>query len=395
MESGIIVFLVLALMGGAIAFVGDKLGTKVGKRRISLWGMRPKHTSILVTIVTGILIALMTIGVMSVLSENVRVALFGMEELRMKMTNLTSEVDEKSKALDASKQLLAERTKEYDSVTVRLQDANADLARTESQRDYIQRQLFMVEAAYDKAKADVQASAAEIESLEKTRNELNENIAKLNNEAERLRTGIIAVREGHVMFRVGEVLSSAVVDKGLSVEQTRLVLASVLNDTNNLLVDRLELPKDKMAVQVTADRFEKAVQALSNSVGKKWVRVVAAGNIIVGEPAWVDFVVYDDRTVYHKGETILEKDLADYQDIAALEARVLRFLKEVNEAATKNGVVPDPITGNVGQVNGQQLFHTMELVQQYNGRVVLEAVAKNDISTEGPVHIDIVVHPIK
>ena len=47
---------VLVLTGGVIAFIGDRLGSKVGKKKLSLFGLRPRHTSILVTIITGILI---------------------------------------------------------------------------------------------------------------------------------------------------------------------------------------------------------------------------------------------------------------------------------------------------------------------------------------------------
>ena len=78
MEYGWIMLFVLAIMGGIIAYLGDKIGSRVGKRKIKLFGLRPKYTSILVTILTGISIAAVTLGVMSVLSENVRIALFGM-----------------------------------------------------------------------------------------------------------------------------------------------------------------------------------------------------------------------------------------------------------------------------------------------------------------------------
>ena len=58
MVVGVKILIIIALMGGLIAYMGDKLGTKVGKRRMSLFGLRPKHTSIIVTIVTGLLILL-------------------------------------------------------------------------------------------------------------------------------------------------------------------------------------------------------------------------------------------------------------------------------------------------------------------------------------------------
>ena len=82
---GVLLILVLVVTGGAIAFIGDRLGSKVGKKKLSLFGLRPRHTSIIVTIVTGILITTTTLGVMAAVSENVRTALFGMEKLNRTM----------------------------------------------------------------------------------------------------------------------------------------------------------------------------------------------------------------------------------------------------------------------------------------------------------------------
>lgn len=41
MFIGIAMFFVLMLMGGLIAFLGDKIGSKVGKKRMTLFGLRP------------------------------------------------------------------------------------------------------------------------------------------------------------------------------------------------------------------------------------------------------------------------------------------------------------------------------------------------------------------
>ena len=57
MFIGISIFLVLMAMGGIIAFLGDKIGSKVGKKRMTLFGLRPKYTSIIVTIISGTLIS--------------------------------------------------------------------------------------------------------------------------------------------------------------------------------------------------------------------------------------------------------------------------------------------------------------------------------------------------
>ena len=55
---------------------------RIGRRRLTLFGLRPKHTSILITITTGILIVAASLTVLSIASEDVRTALFRMQELQ-------------------------------------------------------------------------------------------------------------------------------------------------------------------------------------------------------------------------------------------------------------------------------------------------------------------------
>lgn len=57
MFIGAAIFLVLIVMGGIIAFLGDRIGSKVGKKRMTLFGLRPKYTSVIVTIISGVLIS--------------------------------------------------------------------------------------------------------------------------------------------------------------------------------------------------------------------------------------------------------------------------------------------------------------------------------------------------
>ena len=80
---GVLLILVLVITGGAIAFIGDRLGSKVGKKKLSLFGLRPRHTSIIVTIVTGILITTTTLGVMAAVSKDVESQLAGKNITRL------------------------------------------------------------------------------------------------------------------------------------------------------------------------------------------------------------------------------------------------------------------------------------------------------------------------
>jgi uncharacterized protein (DUF3084 family) len=72
------------LMGGIIAYNGDLIGRKFGKRRVSMFGLRPKHTAILITSITGVLISAGTTTVLFLLVSPVReVILSGEQALRL------------------------------------------------------------------------------------------------------------------------------------------------------------------------------------------------------------------------------------------------------------------------------------------------------------------------
>lgn len=392
MFIGIAMFLVLMIMGGIIAFLGDKIGSKVGKKRLSLFGLRPKYTSIIVTIVSGILISFLTIAALAVVNENVRVALFGLSRLQERMANLNQEIEVKNKELEEGKQQLRERNKEYQYMTLRSENISKELERVESQRAYAEAELSVVQKAYDEARQGVEASAEEIEKLEKTKEELSGNISKLNKEKESLLGNIAAIREGTVVFRAGQVLTDAVVDENMTKEQSEQVLGSILNDINNLLKDRMNVKdKDVYLVRMPQVSFDSAVEKVKEAKNKKLVRVVAAGNLILGEPAIVEFDVFDNNLIFLKNETIMKADMLNYGNLKRPDAQVLRLLNDLNHYAKGKGVLPDPITGKIGQLEGQELLNVIEKVKAYNSKCTLIIKAKKDIYSEGPLLIDVEV----
>lgn len=127
MFIGIAIVLVLISMGGLIAFLGDRIGSKVGKKRMTLFGLRPKYTSIIVTIISGALISFSTIAVMAVVNENVRVALFGLSKLQTQMKDLNQEIQLKNKELESGKLQLEARNKEYEDVTRKSEETSRNL----------------------------------------------------------------------------------------------------------------------------------------------------------------------------------------------------------------------------------------------------------------------------
>ncbi len=392
MFIGIFIFLILIIMGGLIAFLGDRIGSKVGKKRLTLFGLRPKYTSIIVTIISGVMISFTTIAVLAVVNENVRVALFGLSKLQDEMKDLNQQIHTKNLELEKGKLQLEARNKEYEDVTRKSAETSKQLEQVESQRLYMESELATVQDAYNEAKAGVEKSAEDIAELQKTREELTGNIDVLNREKQQLIQNIYALREGQVVFQAGQVLTSVVVDEGMSEEKADNVLRSVLSDIDAMLKERLNITDENVEmVRMSQQDFDEALAEVIDGKNKKLVRVVAAQNLILGERLVVDFDIHDNLLIYTKGDTILRGNLDKYKEIKNYEMQVLRFLRDLNLYAQSKGVLPDPITGKVGVLDGQELMSVIQKVKECNGDCDLIVKAARDIYSQGPLVIDVQV----
>lgn len=413
---GLALIAVLAVMGGAIAYIGDKLGTKVGKKKLSMFGLRPKHTSIIVTIVTGILIAASTLGILSLTSRDVRTALFGMEALKNNLARLSQEVAVKNNELETSRAALQAKIAEFSTLDARVKESAKQLAeitdelsQVTDERDRTIAALSKVQADYTTAKGDLTKATKEIGALQTTKAELDKRVASLNeakvslqsdvdrlNElAVNLKKGIEVVREGVVIFRAGEVLSTNVVQGGLSQEQTEQALSQIIYGTNRSITDKLGVQSDLEVLWVSKNDYQQAASLISSTPGSIIVRITAAGNTIYGEPTISRIDLFPNKLVYDTGAVVYSEVFDAGKNNQHAEEAVLLFLQKVNTEAIKEGILPDPIQGTVGAMSGSQLFETINKVKRFNGKVEIAAVTTDDIHTAGPLKITIRVKAVQ
>lgn len=406
---GLTLIAVLAIMGGIIAYIGDKLGTKVGKRKLTIFGLRPKHTSIVVTIVTGILIAATTLGILTLSSRDVRTALFGMEALKTELTALSSEVTVKNNELEVSRTALEAKTAEYTALSAKVKDTadklvaiSRELDDAVAERDRTAAALSKVQADYTQAQGDLGKAKQAISDLQATKQQLDAKVTALNasktslqsdvdrlNElAANLKKGIQYVREGVVVFRAGQEITTTVLKGGQSLEDTKNALAGVIYRTNQSVASKFGIDKDLEVLWISRSDFDEATQMLANTPEDVIVRITSVGNTIYGEPVIGRIDLFPNRLVFAEGTTIYS-EVINAGNAAASEEAVLRFLQKVNAEAIKEGILPDPLQGTVGSISGSQLFDTINKVKRYGGKVELIAVTKEDIYTVGPLNIEI------
>ena len=376
---GLTLILVLAIMGGAIAFIGDKLGSKIGKKRLSVFGLRPYHTSVLMTVITGILIAAVTLGVLDVSSSDVKTALFGMEKLQAELVAL-------NKDKLAVQQELSDKNKLIAELDGQIKETTSSLAEMKIERDQINAHLVDLQARYEQAGTDLAATRAEVTELEASREKLNSEIKELEEDTARLKEGLIAIREGEVIFRSGEVLHAGILKAGLSSEENDKQMDSFLAAANQAVLARIEVKnKDLQALWLPNAMVQEAKKILSTSKGSIYVRICAAGNIISGEMAVSRLEMVPNKIVYQEGQRIFAENITIAADGRNINSSLMYFLSEINKIAVAAGVMPDPLTGKVGNIDAASMIEVSGKMRELGGNVTLTAYAKQDINVAGPV----------
>ena len=399
---GIVLITVLVITGGAIAFIGDRLGTKVGKKKLSIFGLRPRHTSIIVTIITGILITTLTFGIMAAVSKDVRTALFGMEKLNQRIketqTNLTVVTDQLAAANIEQAKTNEDLVKTKNEVSV-LQTIQMELesrnTALEDNNRYLEAGNAQLVLHNDVLTEQNSILGEQNASLAKENNTLNEDNNILAVRSAEFRQGLQFVRQGDIIYRAGEIIASGVVavsnnDKTINADLTSLVYLA-----NRNITQRMGVKSPVEGVWISQKEFDEAFDTIKNAKQNTVIRIVAAGNIVYGEPVRANIQIYKNSLIYHENDYVFaEKFNLKGQSTDEAERTVVEFLKHVNVSAIQKGVLADPIKGSVGVMTGSQFYDIINSLDPIRGDILLTAYAQSDTNALGPLKLRIKVEEI-
>lgn len=389
---GIALILVLTIAGGAIAFIGDRLGTKIGKKKLSLFGLRPKHTSTLVTIATGLLITVTTFGIMAAVSENVRTALFGMEKLNRQMA-------ETQMKLSIANEQLGKAQQETEKSQAALKKSQDDVDRLAKQQNELEKRTAALQSEKTRLQSDNNQLKDKNTAMEGDNARLKKEQAELEKQTEALMNGLAAMREGSIIFQAGEVIAEGVVPGGLDSAGVKRVLNEIIetaNQENRLRLGPIANQYPELGVvHVSPQDYSDAVSYMTAGGEKKTagkgfsVRITAYANMVLGEPVRCDVDTFENRRVYQRDEFVhgMKFENPSAQSREEIETLVGQFFREINLIASDKGVVPDPLRGTVGVIDGGQIYEMVEALEKTEGQSVLLAYAQNDTYTLGPLRL--------
>lgn len=169
MTSAFILIAAILILGGLLAALGDRLGSKIGKKKLRLFNLRPRQTAVVVTIVTGIAIAASTLALLFGLSKSLRQGVFDLDNLLNERRDAIKELEENLKKAKEGKNTIEKeleiaQTKQT-AVQKRLSKLNQDFKQSRSQFDQVSSQLTTL-------RSDIQSLLQERQQLVEQKNQL-------------------------------------------------------------------------------------------------------------------------------------------------------------------------------------------------------------------------------
>jgi uncharacterized protein (DUF3084 family) len=388
----------------------------VGKARLSLFNLRPRKTAVVITALTGSLISALSLGLMLLVSERLRVGLFQLDQIQAKVregrvalarsqqdlqanrlelaqnrVELLRSRQERNRAEQGRQQALQSRSLAIASKQVvagQLAAAQQRVGSLRQELQPLQNQRQQLERERDRLSRDVKGRDAEIRRTEAELAKVRRSIAAGQQELKGLETKVIALRRGDVVIASGQPLATAKV-KLRRGEEAKAVIDTLMQRANQTAFGLL-LPgqkPDRQILLVPRIDVEKLEQYLQRS-GTWVVSIRSAANVLRGENRVLAFPdLRPNRQVVRQGEslarTVLEADVRSPEEI---RSRMNLLLAASFARAQRQGTLVDGLQFDVTAFNtlGRALSARPQGLQ-----ATLEAVALVAADTPDPIVVEL------
>lgn len=369
---GFTLIFVLAFIGGVIAYFGDKIGMKVGRKRLTIFGLRPKHTSVVITVFTGIFISAASITILSVASDDVRTALFEMKEIQVTLVSNQRQLEQSMQVMesmeDSLKVIVAERDR-----------AETDLNEAQSQLGEVNKQLEELEYRRASLKEEYNTLSGEYTKLTEDYFELFADFLKFGN----------LIRFGNVALQADEIVYSQAIQGGRSLDEVIDDVLEFLNKADKIAYQLGARVDDQSQAAIIID--QKTVDMTIHSIAREpqlfVLRAVSNTNTLVGEPVFAYLELIRNEILYEAG-TVLAEITVDLDITPEVDKHILALLNYAKTVAIKAGMITN--NGGAVELSGEEFFDTISEAKELSGIITIKAKAAEDTyPAVGPLMIEL------
>ncbi len=385
--------LLLILISGLIAYIGDQIGMKLGKKRVSIFGLRPRYSSIIITVVTGIVIATLSIVILLTAYSGLRQALFNINEVMARLDRLDSELMRRTEELDDLRQerqdlldSLARTEEEFQEASRELEEAREEIAELEEERDELD---FLVENL-----------RLERDELENQIEELNIELAEVSDDLEEAREQLVYYMDEDIVYRRGEIVYSAVIEGGRSENEIINDLNQFLSEANQVASQRqVDVDDDTgMSLHLQTEDILHAAQVLYNvEPGEQLiVSLTSRVNVPRHDALRADIHINRNFVVFEEEEEVGSKVIDANSSTSDIDRKLRELLAEINQESTRRGLLQD-MDGTVGALDFINFYQLVQEIRSHDGTVDVQVKAREEIWRQDRLsdNIDFVIREIE
>ena len=379
--TGWLLILTLLVLGGVLSNLGDRLGSRVGKARLSLFRLRPRSTAVLITVLTGSLISAISLGLMLLVSERLRTGLFELDQLEERLANSRRLLASSQLELNRAEQGKRDAQQRFEQAQARASKLRQELAPLIAQRNRLEQER-------SRLNLEVRDRDAEIGRTETELSQVRKRIAAGAQELKDLESNLIALRRGDVVITSGQILSSAKVALERP-EQAQQVITALLQQANINSFRRVlpGQPPDRQILLVPRNDIAKLEELLAKP-GRWVVSILSAANVLRGERQVLAFPdLRPNRPVVKAGEVLASTTVeGDLTGLDGINRRLNLLLAAAYARAQRQGTLVEGLQFDAASLN--QLGRA--LGERPAGQVVqLEAVVLRDADTPDPIAVEL------
>lgn len=432
MGTAILILLLLALCG-FIAYLGDLLGRRLGKKRLSVFGLRPKHTAILLTVVTGVVIAAVTFGMAMLSVPSFRKVVIQGERLSAQNTRLRSA----NRQLDGEIRQRTEQNAKLENRNGELARANAGFITENRKLQTSNRKLLSDNERLGSENAQLSTANRSLGSQNTELRTANAGLKTRNGSLEQKSTELMATNRRLIVERDairkdrerfyrqvttlrGEISNLATVANNYRREQYLFRRNQLIEDSSQMIpanppadVMRRSIEKAVYGAVTTVKRYAPRsaitwVKPEGYPVGRSqtlssmedWVvtltsrqkdktlavQVVAHENCVDGRAVPLRLEWYVNDLVYLQDEVVATSGLIDGAgEEGQILGELINFLKvKVGPTAAEHMATG---ADSVGELSYKQLLPVCRKIKSAGSFVIIAAVAKQNTLRSGPLNI--------